>query len=258
MCVFANATNCRGALIRSFIHSFSHSFRSRSLVSQSVRQARQSFSRCQNCHAPRPRSTFARLGPSSVSRALDSQPASQLLGSQSGQSTFSIDVARLRTHIASRTKQSPVSNSVRHSLTESCLPFISICQSGQQAGQRAPAPKIPQQHQLWLLLLLLRALFFCFLLYIVSYALFYLQHCVLAGRGGEGEWKVRQRDWHFFDARSCKDSMGPLKPLRFQFISRIFSFQIHIFLTKVLRFLRDFCLFVIPSLSFTHSVAFRC
>lgn len=72
------------------------------------------------------------------------QSASQLLGSQSGQSTFSIDVARLRTHIASRTKQSPVSNSVRHSLTESCLPFISICQSGQQAGQRAPAPKIPQ------------------------------------------------------------------------------------------------------------------
>lgn len=138
VCVFANATNCRGALIRSFIHSFSHSFRSRSLVSQSVRQARQSFSRCQNCHAPRPRSTFARRpGPSSVSRVLGSQPASQLLGSQSGQSTFSIDVARLRTHIASRTKQSPVSNSVRHSLTESCLPFISICQSGQQARQRS-------------------------------------------------------------------------------------------------------------------------
>lgn len=62
------------------------------------------------------------------------QPASQL-GSQPGQSTFSIDVARLRTHIAdSWTKQSPVSNSVRHSLTESCLPFISICQSGQQAA----------------------------------------------------------------------------------------------------------------------------
>lgn len=58
----------------------------------------------------------------------------------------------------------------------------------------------------------------------------------------------------FFDARSCKDSLGPLKPLRFQFISSIFSFQIHIFLTKVLRFLRDFCLFVIPSLSFTHTL----
>lgn len=137
--MFANATNCRGALIRSFIHSFSHSFRSRSLVSQSVRQARQSFSRRQNCHAPRPRSTFHVC---SSSRSIFSQPgagqsASQLLGSQSGQSTFSIDVARLRTHIASRTKQSPVSNSVRHSLTESCLPFISICQRGQQARQRA-------------------------------------------------------------------------------------------------------------------------
>lgn len=182
VCVFANATNCRGALIRSFIHSFSHSFRSRSLVSQSVRQARQSFSRCQNCHAPRPRSTFHVC---SSSRSIFSQPgagqsASQLLGSQSGQSTFSIDVARLRTHIASRTKQSPVSNSVRHSLTESCLPFISICQSGQQPRQRAPAPKIPQQHQLRLLLNSL-----CFLLYIVSYALFYLQHCVLPERSGK-------------------------------------------------------------------------
>jgi len=38
-------------------------------------------------------------------------------------------------------------------------------------------------------------------------------------------------------------TFGPLKPLRFQFISTIFSFQIHIFLTKVLRFIRDFCLF---------------
>lgn len=131
VCVFANATNCRGALIRSFIHSFSHSFRSRSLVSQSVRQARQSFSRCQNCHAPRPhRHPHPRPGPSLVSRAVSQ------LGIQSGQSTFSIDVARLRTHIAdSWTKQSPVSNSVRHSLTESCLPFISICQSGQQAAR---------------------------------------------------------------------------------------------------------------------------
>lgn len=122
-----------------FIHSVIHFAAVHWLVSQYGKQGNHSAgARTATLLVHVPRSTFARRpGPSSVSRVLGSQPASQLLGSQSGQSTFSIDVARLRTHIASRTKQSPVSNSVRHSLTESCLPFISICQSGQQARQRS-------------------------------------------------------------------------------------------------------------------------
>lgn len=195
------------------------------------------------------------------------QPASQL-GSQPGQSTFSIDVARLRTHIAdSWTKQSPVSNSVRHSLTESCLPFISICQSGQQtAGCGSKNSSSSCQLEFLscslLLPLLLPPASVADTVLLAFYCILFLMRCFICnivclveGRGAGSRVRQRRWDWNFFDARSCTDSLGPLKPLRFQFISSIFSFQIHIFLTKVLRFLRDFCLFVIPSLFLFLSVS---
>lgn len=51
---------------------------------------------------------------------------------------------------------------------------------------------------------------------------------------------------------------GPLKPLRFQFISSIFSFQIHIFLTKVFRSVRDFCLFLCSRRACSWLRARRC
>lgn len=170
-----------------FIHSVIHFAAVHWLVSQYGKQGNHSAgARTATLHAPHPH-PHARPhphprplpGPSSVSRAVSQ------LGSQPGQSTFSIDVARLRTHIAdSWTKQSPVSNSVRHSLTESCLPFISICQSGQQAAGCC-SKNSSSSCQLELLFCL--PCFGCghsspcFLLYIVSYALFYLQHCVLEG-----------------------------------------------------------------------------
>lgn len=138
-------------------------------------------------------------------------------------------------------KQSPVSNSVRHSLTESCLPFISIWQCPGSDSRRSRSGSS---------ILAPARLLFAF------YCILFLMRCFICnfvqiGGSGKGLWlQLRLRTgsgstlaqglafihpfFPFSDARSCTRPFWSLQPLQFQFISSIFSFGIHIFLTKVL------------------------